>query len=64
MRKTNEPRSIKVGLGFALTVSFVVLKLTGQIVWSWWWVLAPTWVPLALALLIALVLGLFIMFQK
>lgn len=34
------------GIGFAgaLTVAFVVLKLTGVIAWSWWWVLSPIWI--------------------
>lgn len=31
-----------------LTLLFVALKLTGYIAWSWWWVLAPLWVPPAL----------------
>lgn len=35
------------GLGL-LTVLFIGLKLTGFIGWSWWWVLAPMWGPLAL----------------
>jgi ABC-type antimicrobial peptide transport system permease subunit len=26
-----------------LGVAFVVLKLLGQITWSWWWVTAPFW---------------------
>lgn len=30
----------------ALTIVFVVLKLTDVIDWSWWAVLAPTWLPL------------------
>lgn len=34
----------------ALAVLFIGLKLTGCISWSWWWVLAPLWAPLALAL--------------
>jgi len=41
-----------------LTIAFVVLKLTGVIAWSWWWVLAPIWIPTAIVvvfLLIALV---------
>lgn len=37
-----------------LGVAFVVLKLTGYIDWSWWWVTAPFWGPLAL--LVGLVL--------
>lgn len=37
-----------------LAVAFIVLKLVGVIDWSWWWVLAPIWIPglLILALLI------------
>jgi predicted tellurium resistance membrane protein TerC len=30
-----------------LTVLFVALKLLHKINWSWWWVLAPTWIPFA-----------------
>ena len=29
-----------------LTLLFVGLKLTNYIDWSWWWVLAPIWMPL------------------
>ena len=33
------------GVGFfgLLTIVFIVLKLTGHITWSWWWVLSPLW---------------------
>lgn len=34
-----------------LLVLFVGLKLANVIDWSWWWVTAPFWVPLALALI-------------
>ena len=27
-----------------LSTVFIVLKLTGVIDWSWWWVLAPIWI--------------------
>lgn len=39
------------GVGFIglLTVAFIVLKLTGIITWSWLWVLAPLWMPWAIA---------------
>jgi hypothetical protein len=45
------------GIGFfgLLTILFIALKLTGHITWSWWWVLAPSWIPLVI-LLIVLVL--------
>jgi hypothetical protein len=35
-----------------LFVVFLVLKLTGDIDWSWWWVTSPLWIPLALLLII------------
>lgn len=42
------------GIGFCglLTILFVGLKLTGFIDWSWFWVLSPMWIPLALVLVI------------
>ena len=48
------------GVGFTglVTVLFVGLKLGGVIGWSWWWVLAPLWLPLAFAASLALVFGL------
>jgi hypothetical protein len=38
------------GIGFfgLLTLIFITLKLTGYIDWSWWWVLAPLWIPIVL----------------
>ena len=55
-----DPRDIAqtggVGLGGLLLVLFVGLKLTGYISWSWWWVLAPLWVPLAILVVIAIIL--------
>lgn len=38
-----------------LSILFIGLKLGGVIDWSWWWVLAPTWMPLAIALLLIVV---------
>lgn len=37
-----------------LGLIFITLKLTGYINWSWLWVLAPFWIPLALAFLLIL----------
>lgn len=38
------------GNGFCglLAVLFIGLKLTHYIDWSWWWVLSPLWIPIAL----------------
>lgn len=47
------------GIGFtgALTITFIVLKLTHVIDWSWWWVLAPLWLGAALTVAIFIVIG-------
>lgn len=36
------------GIGFCgmLTILFIGLKLGNIVDWSWWWVLAPMWLPL------------------
>lgn len=36
-----------------LTLLFVGLKLTGHIDWSWWWVLSPIWIVVAVGFLCA-----------
>jgi predicted PurR-regulated permease PerM len=47
-----------------LGIVFIVLKLTGVIAWSWLWVLAPFWGPLALALALALIAAPFVYYAK
>ena len=39
-----------------LFLIFLVLKLTNTIDWSWWWVTAPLWLPLAIAAAVGLLL--------
>lgn len=40
------------GIGFlgVLAIVFIVLKLTGHITWSWFWVLTPLWAPASIGL--------------
>lgn len=45
-----------IGLTGLLTVVFITLKLTHYIDWSWWWVLCPLWIGLAIFLTIAVVI--------
>lgn len=42
------------GIGFTglLTILFIALKLTGHITWSWWWVLAPIWISIIIAIIV------------
>jgi hypothetical protein len=41
-----------IGIGMILFLIFMVLKLTGNIDWSWWWITAPLWIPIGFALII------------
>jgi hypothetical protein len=41
-----------------LAVLFIGLKLAGYIAWPWLWVLSPIWIPAALVLLGAILVGL------
>jgi hypothetical protein len=47
------------GVGFCslLFITFLVLKLTGVINWSWWWVTAPLWIPAGLFVIILIVIA-------
>jgi hypothetical protein len=49
----SDSKSSSGGIGFLglLTIAFIVLKLCKVIAWPWLWVLAPTWIPLAMAIL-------------
>lgn len=60
---TSSSSSSSGGIGFTglLTVAFVVLKLTGNIGWSWWWVLSPIWISTAVvAAILILFLAVFV----
>jgi len=45
-----------ITFGILLTIAFIGLKLIGAISWSWWWVLAPIWLPVVIAIIIAVLL--------
>lgn len=48
-----------IGIGGVLLIVFIVLKLCGVIAWSWWWVLSPLWIPIALWLAVVAIAGIF-----
>ena len=52
---TAEVKSGGIGFGGLLAIVFITLKLTHVIFWSWWWVLSPLWIPLAIVVAILLV---------
>lgn len=47
-----------------LTIAFIVLKLTGFIDWSWLWVLAPIWIPVAFYLVLLLIILIIVLVRK
>jgi len=46
----NQTNLIDSSLPTLLFIVFLILKLTGNIDWSWWWVTSPLWIPIAVAL--------------
>lgn len=47
-----------------LGIVFIVLKLTGVINWSWWWVTAPFWIPIVLVIIVLLITGLILVIKS
>jgi hypothetical protein len=48
MKSTIKTVSQSSSIATPLLIVFIVLKLTEVIAWSWWWVLAPLWIPVAI----------------
>lgn len=55
---SKENTTIVGGNGFfgLLFITFLVLKLTNVINWSWWWVTAPLWVPLGFVAIVFVII--------
>lgn len=50
-----------------LFLVFLVFKLTevGSVAnWSWWWVTSPIWIPLAFLIVVYIIAGIAILFDK
>lgn len=52
---TDKVGSSGISFTSTLTIVFVILKLCNVIDWSWWWVLAPTWIPFLFVFIIFLI---------
>jgi fatty acid desaturase len=58
MNTSTEVRGGGVTFLGLLAIVFIALKLGGILTWSWWWILAPLWMPWALFILfVAIVLA-------
>jgi len=43
---SNQSTSGGIGITTVLFLVFLILKLTNNIDWSWWWVTSPLWIPI------------------
>ena len=62
MPRINSNKTVTTSFPIAsiLTIVFVVLKLTNNISWSWWWVVSPLWIPLGLIAILFVVVFVFL----
>lgn len=68
MSEVEETKTTKVTIGgegflVLLFLLFLGLKLGNVISWSWWWVFAPLWIPLALGVLVLLLTALVVVVE-
>jgi uncharacterized membrane protein len=54
---SKDKKSNGIGFGTVLFLVFLILKLTNNITWSWWWVTSPLWIPLVIVIFCFIVLG-------
>jgi hypothetical protein len=52
----NKETSGGISFNMILFLIFLVLKLTGHIDWSWWWVTSPLWIGIVLFIIIVLII--------
>ena len=56
-RKSDSPVDLNLSFVENFTLAFVILKLTGYIDWSWWWVISPVWITYGSIILFAVILA-------
>ena len=57
-------KSNGIGLPMVLFLIFLVLKLTNNIDWSWWWVTSPLWIAFGLAIVLTIVFMMMLRINK
>jgi hypothetical protein len=57
-------KSSGISLTMVLFIVFLILKLTNNIDWSWWWVTSPLWIGFAIAIAVLLIVGLITFISK
>ena len=56
--------NLGTSLVMVLFIVFLILKLTDQIDWSWWWVTAPLWIPLGIVLVVSIIAFLIMWYES
>lgn len=56
---SDNKQTYSIDFGWALFLVFFILKLCGKIDWSWWWVTAPLWGPVALVIILGIIYAIF-----
>jgi hypothetical protein len=70
INKASNPKpkiTLNLGLPAYLTITFIILKLTHVINWSWWWIWSPlliVWGMLIVLMVIAVVLAVIVELSK
>ena len=62
-KDSNQVVTTSFPIASILTIVFVVLKLTNNISWSWWWVVSPLWIPLGLIAILFVVVFVFLLIK-
>ena len=53
--KPNGDSKFTIRLPIFLTIVFVILQIAGVISWPWYFIIAPIWISLGIALIMALI---------
>ena len=53
--KPNGNSKFTISLPVFLTIIFVILQIAGVISWPWYFIIAPIWISLGIALVMALI---------
>ena len=63
MGKSNFTPATGLFLPGIVFILFLILKLTGSISWSWWWVTSPLWIVAALCVVAIAISTCYVVYQ-
>ena len=56
MSKEQKITVTNISIPTTVFIVFLILKLTNNIDWSWWWVTSPLWIPVLLGVSLAVLI--------